>query len=348
MEWLNIWQGGLMDIQMNEETEQLLTEKSLQTSGVLMPSKPKVLLCGLFYPLAILRYFEKAFVGNQSLDVRTCGTYTGAQIPWMGGMTLPAKYAKSPTYPIFGSTNRFFSWNLIAGSLGDWKPDLVVTVDAGWNWIDRPKADIVVTVGTDPHVLDYSHARAISDKFFNMQKVYMQEGDIYLPYAFSQYDHYKDYSYEDKLIDACLVGMPYDNRVKFVSALRQKGVSVVFENGPIFDEYRQLNNRAVIGLNWSSMDDMVARVFEIMAMGLCPVINRVTDLKEFFTEGEHYLGFSSLEEGVEKVLWAKNNPEEARRIAENAHILMWKYSKWKLPQHSYSERVEQILVEVGL
>lgn len=314
-----------------------------------MKPKTKVLLCGLYYPLAILRYFEKAFEKNPDIELRTCGSYTGAQIPWMGGMTLPAKYAKSPTYPIFGSSNRFFSWNLIAGGLDGWKPDLVVTVDAGWNWIDRPKVDCpVVTVGTDPHVLDYSHARAISDKFFNMQKVYMQEGDIYLPYAFSQYDHFKDVSFDEKMVDAVLIGMPYDNRVKFVSALRQAGVSVVFENGPIFDEYRQLNNRASIGLNWSSMDDLVARVFELMAMGLCPVINRVTDLKEFFIEGEHYLGFSSLEEGVEAVLWAKSHPIEARIIAENAHILMWKNSVNKHPQHSYSERVQQILIEVGL
>jgi hypothetical protein len=57
-----------------------------------------------------------------------------------------------------------------------------------------------------------------------------------------------------------------------------------------------------------------------MAMRLVPVLNRLSGLNALgFIEGKHYLGFSNMEEAVEKVLWAKNNPEEAKQIAQNAH-----------------------------
>ena len=47
---------------------------------------------------------------------------------------------------------------------------------------------------------------------------------------------------------------------------------------------------------------MTARVFEIMAMKLVPVLNRLPGLDELgFEEGQHYLGFSDMDEAVEKV-----------------------------------------------
>lgn len=293
------------------------------------------------------RYFETALQHRSDVDLRTVGPYTGNKIPWMGGMELPMKYAKCPTYPTFPMTNRM-DWNMVYPMLLDWQPDLVIAVDAGINWTSRPLVSCpVVTVGTDPHVLDYDYARSISNHFFNMQKCYMKSVDEYLPYAFSVRDHYRTVT--EKKYDAALVGMPYPNRISWVSELRARGVVTFFENGPVFDEYREIANQSLIGLNWSSLDDMVARVFEIMAMGLCPVINRVPDLGEFFTENVHYLGFSSMQEAIEKVLWAKNNEKDAHIIADNAHRLVWSPGVFSsAPQHSYCARVQQIFDVVGL
>ena len=301
----------------------------------------KVLMLSIWYPLAMSRYFEKSLQHRLDVDLRTVGPYTGASIPWMGGMTLPMKYAKSPYYPTYPVVPRQ-SWLQVKNMLGDWKPDLILTVDAGITFDKRPDIGCpVYHVATDPHVLNYDFARSISDKFFNMQDFYSIPGDIYLPYAFSQFDHYIEP--ETKDADAVLIGMPYEHRTRLVGSLRSRGVSVLFENGPVYDEYRQINNKAHIGLNWSSMKDMVARVFELMAMRLCPVINRVPDLPKFFVEGEHYLGFDSIEEAVEKVLWAKEHPTEAEQIAENAWKKVWKPDSSGYPQHSYCDRVEQIL-----
>ena len=123
---------------------------------------------------------------------------------------------------------------------------------------------------------------------------------------------------------------------------------MLFENGPILDEYRELNNRARIGLNWSSLDDLNCRVFELMGMKLCPVINHVPDLDRLgFVDGEHYLGFggskrlSGVAEAVEKVIWAKEHEDEARQIAINA------YNKVIADGHTFDNRVETILKECG-
>ena len=227
----------------------------------------KILLLSLWYPLSMSRYFEKALRVRRDVDLITVGPYSGAWIPWMGGMSLPSRYATPPDLPLpFGMDVGRVSYDLVrANLLDEWIPDLILTIDAGICWSGKPQEGIVAHVATDSHCLDYSFQRTISDKFFNMHKTYMQEKDIWLPYAFCSQTCYAD-STVSKDVDAVLIGMPYENRTRLVEALRQKGVSVLFENGPIFDEYRHLNNRATIGLNWSSLQDLNCRVFELMAM----------------------------------------------------------------------------------
>jgi hypothetical protein len=308
-------------------------------------NKIKVLMLHLAYPLSMSRYFQRAFLRRDDIDFRDAGVYTGSWIPWGGSMTLPDKYAVPPTYVLpFRPDVGQVAYDLVKAQIGDWKPDIVINVDAGLHWAYKPSDGIVVHVATDSHCLDYDHQRRISDKFFNMHKAYALPSDLHFPYAFDSKmcvptDIKKD-------TDAVLIGMPYEQRVQWVDALRKHGVSVIFENGPIFDEYRELNNRARIGLNWSSLNDLNCRVFELMAMRLCPVINRVSDLPTYFEEGKHYLGFTGLQEAVEKVLWAKNNPKMAQDIAQNAYNEVWQLDG-KYPKHSYDHRVNTILKECG-
>lgn len=301
--------------------------------------KIKTLVLSLWYPLTISRYFEKALRHHPNLDVKTCGVYTGTWIPWMGGMNLLPKYAIPPDVPLpFAPNVGEVNYELVMSQLKGWKPDLVFTIDAGIHWKYKPADGIVAHVATDPHVLNYDHQRSISDRFFNMQKVYSKPGDIYLPYAYSAYDHFPDDTVS-KDVDAVLIGMPYPNRVQWVNALRERGVSVTFENGPVFDVARFLYNQGRVGLNWSSMKDLNARAFEIPAMGLYPVLNQVPDMKEFgFTDHCHI--FTDLNDAIDGVLWAKEHPDDAKHQADLAFE--------EMKTHTYDARVAQILKECNL
>lgn len=262
----------------------------------------KILMLSIHYPLTMARYFENAFRARGDVELRTAGWYTSNWIPWQGGMNLDHKYANKPDHVLGGSDmiGREVIYQQVKTLMGDWTPDMVLTVDAGIRWVNKPPVDCpVVHVATDPHALNYDKPRGYSDFFFNMQKVYSKEGDIYLPYAYDDTWCYPEP--QEKIYDVALIGMPYPQRVSLVERLRKMGIKVAFENHAVFDEYRTLNNKAKIGLNWSSLDDLNCRVFEIMGMGLIPVINRVTDLPLHFEENKHYLGFSTEDEAVSKI-----------------------------------------------
>jgi hypothetical protein len=299
----------------------------------------------IIYPLAMGSYFRRALQRNENIDLKVAGPYTGSWIPWMGGMNLKDKYAVPPDFPLpFPPNVGRVSYDLVKAQLGEWRPDIVLTVDAGICWHYKPSDGIVAHVATDPHCLNYDFQRGISDRFFNMQAVYSKPGDIYLPYAFDPTVHYPcDIPNPDDMQDAVLIGMPYAERVQWVNELRRHGVKVIFENGPVFDEYRDLNNHARIGLNWASMNDTNARAFELPAMHLAPVMSRTTDMSRFFEDGVDYFGFdhnvSALPDAVDKVLYLKNNPDKCREMAEHAFE--------KVKPHTYDQRVVEILQECG-
>jgi hypothetical protein len=313
-------------------------------------NKIKILLTYIVYPLAMATYFKKALQHRDDVDLKVAGIYTGNWIPWLGGMTVPEKYATPPDVVLpYTLSMREYPYEAIKVQLGDWVPDLIIQADAGFRAQSRPSDGMVVTIGTDPHVLnaEYDLPRKYSDRFFNMQKVYSKPGDIYLPYAYSKYDFYPDLAtHKDeqgrtdlgKDLDAVLIGMPYQQRVEWINELKRQGVKAHMENGPIFDEARNLYNRGRIGLNWSSLDDLNCRAFELPAMKLYPVMNWVTDMAEFdFT---NYCGiFRDLPTAVEEVLWAVKNPEQAAELAEIGYRMV--------QPHTYDARVQQILTDSG-
>lgn len=315
-------------------------------------SKIKVLLLYINYPMAIATYFKKALEHREDVDLKVVGQYTGNWMPWLGGVSVPMKYAIPPHIPLegFSPDVREVNYEMVKARLRNWVPDIIINVDANLHWKYRPTDGYVVTVGTDPHVLNdfYDVPRKYSDKFFNMQLCYSKSGDVYLPYAYSQYDHYPTIELPDATIggipaykdtDAVLIGMPYSQREEWKRELEKKGVSVILENGPVFDEARTLYNRGHIGLNWSSMDDLNARAFEIPAMRLAPVMNLVPDIHRFFEQGVHYYGFTNLSEAVERVVWLKEHPVECKTMADDAYK--------NIQGQTYDARVEQIFKECG-
>lgn len=306
----------------------------------LVARKTRIVFAYHAYPFALASYFRHALEKRQDVELFTVGAYTGDQIPWNGGMRLPMRYVKTVDVPLPPTMNKP-SWNIVNSHL-PWAPDLVLCVDAGFHFSDTPKYPYAV-VGTDPHVLNewYDDVRPKAGWFFNMQRAYMRDGDIHLPYCCSP-DHHYAMSNVERDYDASLIGLHYARRDQLVQALQNKGLKVLYDLGLVYDEYREQNNRAVVGLNWSSLQDINARTFEIMAMKQVPVINRLPHLDELgLFEGKHYLGFDTVAEGVEKVEWALANHDQANAIALNAYNYVHQ-------NHTYELRVEQILKETGL
>lgn len=302
-------------------------------------TKKRVLLAYLAYPFAIASYFRHALEKRPDVELTTCGVFTGDQIPWNGGMRIPVRYVKNVDLKFPPSINKP-SWGAVKNTLKK-DFDLILNVDAGFHFKDKPDVPYAV-VATDPHVLEgwYSTVRPLADFFFNMQEYYKKDGDIVLPYACSPDHHYA--MNVDKIYDASLIGLHYENRNALVSALRGKGYNVLYDIGLVWDEYRERNNQARVGLNWSSLFDINARTFEMMAMKQIPVINRLPHLEKLgLFENRHYLGFDTVQEGVEKVEWALNNPQQAETIAINAHNLVHE-------THTYEHRIDEIFKAVGL
>jgi spore maturation protein CgeB len=220
--------------------------------------------------------------------------------------------------------------------------DFFLQIDAGWHFATRPHARVTALLETDPHCISASHyavPKSQSDFTFTMQTPYMRAGEHYLPYAYAPDIHYQEPETE-KIYDVCLIGLHYNSRNALISALQAKGLRVYYNIGDVFDEYRYIYNQSKIALSWSSLDDLCARNWEALAMGNLLVCNRVTDMQTFFSEDEHYLGFSSIDEAVEKVTWALENPELSQRIADAGHR--------KVMPHTYDKRCAQILRTCGL
>jgi glycosyltransferase involved in cell wall biosynthesis len=169
-----------------------------------------------------------------------------------------------------------------------------------------------------------------------MQKPYMKPGDIWLPYAYDPIWHAQTtIPAKDRQYDAALIGLPYPDRNKLVTRLRNDGLNVFYEIGPCYNDARDIYHNTRVGLNWSSLQDTTARVFELMAFGICPVLNRVPDLMELFTDGEHFLGFNDLEEAAQKAEMAAKDFELCERIGNAARNAV--------EPHSWDARVQKVL-----
>jgi hypothetical protein len=221
-----------------------------------------------------------------------------------------------------------------------WKPDLWLQIDAGWHFADRPGADKVGHVQTDPHVLKglYALPKSYSDISWCMQTPYIEPGELYLPYGYDPQIHYHED--RERKYAACLIGLHYEQRDRWVNRLRSRGLEVYYSIGEIYDDYRHRYCESEIALSWSSLQDLPARVWEGMAMGLPVVTNRVPDLSHFFIEGEDYLGFDTLDEAEKQVMRLLVDDKLYGRIILGGQE--------KVRPHTWDARVEQILQDSGL
>jgi len=313
-------------------------------------AKLKVLLHSIFYPMAIARYWERALQRRDDVDLKTTGIFTGSWIPWKGGMSLPQKYAISPDIPLpYQTSNPVADYEYVKTLLGGWKPDLIITVDAGSHWRSKPSEGFVAHIATDAHCLNYDKQRADSDKFFNMHQRYSKQGDYILPYAFDPSAHYPEPDTE-KIYDVAMVGVEYQHRIELAQRLQAEGLKVLFSNGDIFDEYRHSNCQAHIGINWSSLDDLNARAFELPAMNVIPVMNYVNDMRyprhSYFdhaytfmcdNEAQHKSGY--VQGAVEKVKFVMANLKDAQARTE--------FMRQDMKNETYDNRLSELFQVCG-
>jgi len=311
-----------------------------------MDDKIKIVFAFKAYPMTIAHYFKRALERRDDIELFVVGEHYGQWIPWQGGMEIPMKYPNQVDIPLPRGMDRP-SWEMIKGQL-PWKPDLVLNVDSNFHFSTKPDSPYAV-VATDPHCLGgwYAQVKPIADYFFNMQTSYLGSNESFLPYAFDPICHYPEPPKTMLLsdppkpyheYDCSIVGLHYPQRDEWVKRLREKGIKVNYRIGDIFDEYRIENNKAWIGLNWSSLQDVTARVFEIMAMRMVPVLNRLSGIDYLgLEENRHYLGFSTMEEAVEKVEWAIAHKDYAMQIANHAYQFVHER------KFTYDQRIKQIL-----
>lgn len=297
-------------------------------------SKLKIVFSQIFYPVSIGRYLEFALDRCNDVEVYKVGPFSGNWIPWAGGMTLPEKYAKQPDLPLSMNGARI-PISFIEHKL-PWQPDLWLQVDAGFHFQGKPQHSQNFIIGTDPHVLNYDHQRQLADKFFCMQAHYARSGDEYLPYAYDPIYHSPEK--QPRNYDVCLIGLHYENRNKLVNELKDRGINVFYSLGPSFDEARTLYNQAPIGINWSSLQDLTARVFELLGMHRLAVVNDVPDLSHFFVDERDLIVFETIDEAIEKIVHYLDNSSETEIIAEQGHKTV--------QAHTWDARIEQILSHI--
>lgn len=297
-------------------------------------TKKTIILTGVYYPLSIGRYFEAALKRRSDIILITVGPYTGNMIPWNNWMALPSKYAIPPTITL-PIGNPHVPISFVENQLSE-KPDLWLQIDAGFYLEGKPQNGKNCIVATDPHVLPYDRQRTFADTFYCMQDCYKKTGDVYLPYAYDPIWHAPEK--QERLFDVCLLGLHYQNRNLLVDRLMQNGVKVYYDLGPVYDEARVIYNQAPIGINWSSKNDLTARVFELLGMRRLAVVNRVPDLAGFFKEGKDLIAFDTVDEAVEKIVFYLDNDAEAKLIAAQGHKTV--------EPHTWDMRVETVLNHV--
>ena len=303
--------------------------------------KIRVVLSGLIFPFTIMSYFWRAFERRKDVDLFVTGPFSDDYIPWNFGMSLPRKYVKQPNYPLpLNAAKSKLPASFVESRL-PWEPDLWIQVDAGWHFLTRPKAKFVGHVQTDPHVIKnlYQTPKSYSDAVWCMQTPYLEKGEIYLPYGWdTEFHRPLDIP---KVHDACLIGLHYPQRDALVNRLRSRGLDVYYSIGGIYDQYQIRYNESKIALSWSSKNDLPARVWESMAMGIPTVTNRVPDLSvNGLQEGKHFLGFDNLDEAEKQVMRLLIDDNLSRDISKEA--LQW------MDGRSWDDRVEQILGDAGL
>lgn len=312
--------------------------------------KKNIVISGIYFPVtAALEYIVRAFKRREDCNVITVGPYPGLQIPWtkngVMGVIMPEKYDFKPTLPLpYNGFQQNAPTIYIENQFQDIKIDLWLDVNAGFYLEGQPKNGVRATFLTDPHQFRqwYDNIKHNYTYTFNPQTPYASPNEIYLPYAADSEWHIPVNPPLEKIYDVALVGNYYPHRVDLMNTLKSNGKRTFFELGFGREDAQQIYAQSIIGINWSSMQDLTARVFELASMGIVPLVNRVPDLPGLFQENVDYIGFDTKEQAMVQIDYILNNPEIAKEIGNNARNNIINNN------HTWDNRAKTILEVTGL
>jgi len=100
--------------------------------------------------------------------------------------------------------------------------------------------------------------------------------------------------------------------------------------------YAAYISRGKCALNWLRGNMVNMRVFEVMACGTPLITTRHLDMDYYgFVEGQHYLGFTGLDEMLDKIAWVLEHQSDAEQMAIRARTFV-------LAKHTYHHRALEI------
>lgn len=274
--------------------------------------------------------FTKQALKNMGFQVIHVGAWTGGNIPWKPGVDY-SKYADKPDIII--PFERTYPLESILEKTGE--VDLVIQMDANQYLVGKSPVPCVGWA-IDNHVCDYHELYDTVHLLFGAHswgRGHTRPDFHWLPCAYSPQDHYPTGVAKEH--DLAFVGVPYLNRIELLNELDSVG-DVIAKVGLLGKEYNDTYNSARIGLCASVCGDLPMRVFENAAQGLMVLCDRQKDLEKLgLKDGEHYVGFDSTPEAVEKFKWLLDNPQEVERIAKSGQEA--------LKKETYEQRIREML-----
>ncbi|KAB2488079.1 CgeB family protein [Priestia endophytica] len=284
--------------------------------------------------------------------------------------------------------NHFEGMDSLKLNVLEFEPDLVFTMtgfilpEQMTEWLKDQKNKLAVWMTEDPYYMDKT-VEIINryDYIFTIDRAslehYQKNGHphVYLlplgtdPNTFSPSTH----SDEQELIDICLVGYPYPDRIELIKfLLKETQYTIEVVGGKWKDELREWSkdqrlkitdwqpphkvvnyyNNAKIILNTHRPQDLVEnnnsmgiisksinnRTFDVASCGAFQLISHQPDLRYYFSEKE-MVSFESQEELIEKIHFYIKNEEKRKEIALNAREVVLKH-------HTFAHRIKEIIAIV--
>jgi hypothetical protein len=123
----------------------------------------------------------------------------------------------------------------------------------------------------------------------------------------------------------------YGERAEYTEYAQKYFPNGFVGSGIYGDDYPKMVSKARCALSMARGFEYPARVVETMMIGTPLVSRRDKYMDMFFTEKEHYLGFSNKEEMRRQILWVITHSDEAEGMAKRAR-------EFVLKEHRYYHR----------
>lgn len=287
-------------------------------------------------------------------DIGTCGRNDGS--PLYITHRLRSIFGPENIAHLFpkGDLSKFgkFDYHLLV----DWGEDAL-----GYEDFELPHPSIYIT--SDTHLgFDYRLSRAKRcDWVFCNQRQAREDfvkagipGDrcFWLPHAFDpgayspgffnlSTDSWNTNAAMAKRYDVCFVGHLNDlNRVTHLDRLF-KAFPNFYWGVKKFHEAAEVFNQSRIVFNVSSRKELNMRHFEALGCKSLLLSDLIPQDQNVFEEGKHFVGYSNMDEMIEKAKYYLAHEDEANKIAEAGYLEA-------ISKHTYLHRILAVLDTVGV